>query len=98
MKRISILVIMLIALSHTNTSFGQTQTSTQTPQKPTPNKVVPPAPTHHKKSASKPTTATDNDPKPGKPGGKVTTTPSQEAGYALSGHQGAPEGSPRPKQ
>ena len=42
--------------------------------------------------------ADKNGVKTDKPGGKMPTTPSQEAAYDLSGHKGAPEGAPHPKQ
>ena len=88
---------MFITVAPTKLSFGKTQSSTQAPQT-TPNKAVPTAPEQHKKTTHKANGETGKGTKPGKPSGKVATTPSQEAAYALSGHKGAPEGSPRPKQ
>ena len=97
MKCLSILIVMFITVVPTRLSFGKTQSSTQTPQT-TPNKAVPTAPEQHKKTTHKANGETGKDTKPGKPSGKAPTTSSQEAAYALSGHKGAPEGSPRPKQ
>ena len=90
MKCISILVLMFMTFVPTRLSFGQTQTSTQNPQTSTNKKVL---------SGTKPAKKVDkNGAKTDKPGGKMPTTSSQEAAYALSGHKGAPEGSPHPKQ
>jgi hypothetical protein len=90
MKYLWILVMMFITLAPTRLSFGQIQTSTQTPQT-SPNKKV--------SSGTKPPKKVDkNSAKTDKPGGKMPTTTSQEAAYDLSGHKGAPEGAPHPKQ
>jgi hypothetical protein len=90
MKCISILVLMFITVAPTRLSFGQIQTSTPPPQT-SPNKKV--------SSGTKPSKKADkNGVKTDKPGGKMPTTPSQEAAYDLSGHKGAPEGAPHPKQ
>ena len=97
MKRFSILVIMFIAISTPRPTFGQTQSSTEAPQT-TPNKPVSTAPKQHKKTAHKTSAEAAKDTKAGKPDGKVANTTSQEAGYALSGHKSAPEGSPHRKQ
>jgi hypothetical protein len=91
MKCLSILVMMFMTVAPTRLSFGQAQTSTPTPQTSPNNKKV--------SSGTKPPKKADkNSAKTDKPGGKMPTTTSQEAAYDLSGHKGAPEGAPHPKQ
>jgi hypothetical protein len=89
MKYLSILVMMFMTVAQTRPSFGQTQTSTQT--QTSPNKKVSSGTKQPKKVAK-------NGAKTDKPSGKMPTTTSQEAAYDLSGHKGALEGAPHPKQ
>jgi hypothetical protein len=95
MKCLSILVVMFITVAPAKLSFGQTQTSTQTPQT-SPNKTAASGSKHHKKTTNNPNTAATNNATPDKPGGKVATTPTQDAAYALSGNKSAPEAAPHP--
>jgi hypothetical protein len=95
MKCLSILIVMFMTIAPAKLSFGQTQTSTQTPQT-TPNKTAATGPRHHKKPANDPKTETTKNAEPNKPGGKGATLPSQEAAYALSRNKSAPEAAPHP--